>query len=99
MGLQRPSQISAETGHGIRFFSYKVEFAVAANATSFADPQGSNWQQRLVNLQRITLGYGPTAQVAQFTTWDPAAIDPDSIDNPEQWIKEPKNGGGADHPQ
>lgn len=92
MGLQLPSQISPDTGHGLRFFSYKVEFAVAPNATSFANPQGSNWQQRLVNLQRITLGYGPAAQVAQFTTWDPNAIDSDSIDNPAKWIKQPQNG-------
>ena len=92
MALQTPGQLNPQTGHGIRPFSYKVEFAVASSPTTFANPQGSNWQQRLVNLSQVILAYGNSEQVARFETWDPAAIDPNSIENPEQWIKEPQNG-------
>lgn len=89
------SQVLEELiGHGIRPSGYRIEFALAADATQFVNPQDPNtkWQERLAVVQTISLGYGADGSTAQFYVWDPKAIDTESIDNPEAWLVQPKNG-------
>ena len=93
MPLQTPDQVAATpNGHGIKPFGYKVEFAANPTPGAFADPRAATWKQRLISLQDVTIAYGMEEQYAQFSTYDPTAIDQTNFDNPQDWLKEPKNG-------
>jgi len=93
MPLQTPTQVaSSPGGHGIRPFGYTVEFAQNPEPNTFADPKSALWKQRLVVLQTVTLAYGAEGQTAQFSIWDPKAIDQTNFERPADWLREPKNG-------
>ena len=70
MALRRPNQV---TSSGIRPFGYTVEFGTP-DAGGYVNPRNTTWNERLVQLAAVSLGYGTDGQTAQFSSWDPNSV-------------------------
>lgn len=91
MALKAPAQLG-DNGHGIRPFGYVVEFATPAPGKTFADPKTAKWEERLIQVNSVTLGYGSADQVARLSSMDPKAISADTLSNAPNVLKVPANG-------